>query len=96
MSTHAPTPATANTASASEETVLDLKGLNCPLPVLRLAKALRGARPGTRFRVAATDPLSKLDIPHFCRSKGHAVVDGTETDGVFLFLIEAGAASEDG
>lgn len=87
MSTNAPRP-TADLPA--DETVLDLKGLNCPLPVLRLAKAMRGARPGARFRVVATDPMSKLDIPHFCQSKGHVLVRGGETDGVFEFVVAAG------
>ncbi|MGX1308637.1 tRNA 2-thiouridine synthesizing protein A [Amorphus suaedae] len=91
MSTHAPISDAAGMPPASGETALDLRGLNCPLPVLRLAKALRGAGQGARFRVAATDPLSKLDIPHFCRSNGHAVLESRESDGVFHFLIEAGA-----
>lgn len=91
MSTHAPVPQPATSASSADETFLDLKGLNCPLPVLRLAKAMRGAGQGARFRVEATDPMSKLDIPHFCQTKGHVFVGGSETDGVFQFVIAAGA-----
>lgn len=91
MSTQAPISDAAGSPLAPGETALDLRGLNCPLPVLRLAKALRGSGQGARFRVAATDPLSKLDIPHFCRSNGHALLESSETDGVFHFLIEAGA-----
>jgi tRNA 2-thiouridine synthesizing protein A len=91
MSTHAPTPAALLSAPPADEIFLDLKGLNCPLPVLRLAKAMRGAREGARFKVVATDPMSKLDIPHFCQTQGHVLVGTGETDGVFHFVIEAGA-----
>ena len=70
--------------------VLDLKGLKCPLPVLRTRKALRGLAPGTRLWVEATDPLSALDIPNFCREDGHALIEAAERDGVRRFLIERG------
>jgi tRNA 2-thiouridine synthesizing protein A len=70
--------------------VLDLKGLKCPLPVLRTRKALRGMKPGARLRVEATDPLSALDIPNFCREDGHVLVESGERDGVRRFLIERG------
>ena len=85
-------PSTAAPDPAGDETFLDLKGLNCPLPVLRLAKAVREAAPGTRFRVVATDPMAKLDIAHFCRSKGHALLETSEHEGVLGFLVEAGKA----
>jgi tRNA 2-thiouridine synthesizing protein A len=70
--------------------VLDLKGLKCPLPVLRTRKALRGLPPGTRLWVEATDPLSALDIPNFCREDGHLLVESGEMEGVRRFLIERG------
>jgi tRNA 2-thiouridine synthesizing protein A len=73
-----------------EHDVLDLKGLKCPLPVLRTRKALRSLSPGTRLWVEATDPLSALDIPNFCREDGHALIETGEKDGVRRFLIERG------
>ncbi|MDQ0316518.1 sulfurtransferase TusA family protein [Amorphus orientalis] len=74
-----------------EETHLDLKGLKCPMPVLRLAKAIRSADEGARFRVEATDPMAKLDVAHFCNTKGHRLLESAEgEDGVLSFLVEAG------
>jgi tRNA 2-thiouridine synthesizing protein A len=73
-----------------EPDLLDLKGLKCPLPVLRTRKALRSLAPGARLWVEATDPLSALDIPNFCREDGHALIESGESEGVRRFLIERG------
>ncbi|MER2269317.1 sulfurtransferase TusA family protein [Methylobacterium oxalidis] len=49
---------------------LDLRGLKCPLPVLRTRKVLRGLAPGRRLVVACTDPMSAIDIPNLVREEG--------------------------
>ena len=67
--------------------MLDLKGLNCPLPVLRTAKAMAGLAAGARVIVEATDPMAAIDIPHFCRQKGHTLVS-VERGEVLRFTIE--------
>jgi tRNA 2-thiouridine synthesizing protein A len=67
----------------SEALRLDLKGLNCPLPVLKTGKALRSLAPGAVLVVEATDPMAAIDIPHFCREQRHELV-GTEKDGSVL------------
>lgn len=56
-----------------EETslVYDLKGLKCPLPVLRTRKRMATLAPGTLITVETTDPLAIIDIPHFCNEDGH-------------------------
>ena len=56
------------------ETVLDLKGMSCPLPVLRANKALRVMAPGERLRVLATDRAAVADFRAFCRETGHALL----------------------
>lgn len=68
--------------------VLDLRGLNCPLPVLRTAKAMTGLAPGTRVVVEATDPMAAIDIPHFCRQKGHRLLSVERGEPVLRFTIE--------
>lgn len=62
---------------------LDLKGLNCPLPVLKTGKALNSLAPGDLLIVEATDPMAAIDIPHFCHERGYQLV-GTEKDGSIL------------
>ena len=69
------------------ETVLDVKGMACPLPVLRANKALRGMAPGERLRVLATDRASVADMQSFCRETGHALLAFSEESGVFSFVI---------
>ncbi len=69
------------------ETTLDVKGMTCPLPVLRANRALRGLKPGDRLRVLATDRASVADFRAFCRETGHILVAQTEEQGTFTFLI---------
>lgn len=69
------------------ESVLDVQGLSCPLPVLKANKALRGLSPGARLTVLATDPASVKDFNAFCRETGHALVAFSEAQGVFRFVI---------
>ncbi len=58
----------------SEPTILDLRGLKCPLPVLRTRKALRRLPPGAALVVLSTDPLAGLDIPHMAVEDGYTLV----------------------
>jgi tRNA 2-thiouridine synthesizing protein A len=67
--------------------LLDVKGLNCPLPVLRANRALRTMKPGERLRVLATDRASVADFQAFCRETGHDLLAWSEEGGVFSFLI---------
>jgi tRNA 2-thiouridine synthesizing protein A len=69
------------------EKLLDVKGMSCPLPVLRANRALRGMAPGERLRVLATDRAAVGDFQAFCRETGHALLAWSEEAGVFSFLI---------
>ncbi len=69
------------------ETLLDVKGMNCPLPVLKANRALRGMASGQRLRVLATDRASVGDFQAFCRETGHALLAWSEESGVFSFVI---------
>ena len=60
---------------------LDATGLNCPLPILQLQKALRELAPGTRICLHATDPMSEIDVPHFVNAHGHVLVETTAIAG---------------
>ncbi len=71
----------------SEDTVLDVKGMTCPLPVLRANRALRGLAAGARLRVLATDRAAVADFQAFCRETGHALLAWSEEAGTFSFLI---------
>ncbi|PKR88001.1 response regulator SirA [Pleomorphomonas diazotrophica] len=75
----------------AEASLLDLKGLNCPLPVLRTGKALRALAAGDLLIVEATDPMAAIDIPHFCREQGHRLVEEKKEGAVLRFIIARGA-----
>jgi tRNA 2-thiouridine synthesizing protein A len=70
-------------------TRLDLKGMKCPLPVLRTSKALRRLCAGDLLIVECTDPLAPIDIPHLVREMGGAVECLSENAGVHVFHIRA-------
>lgn len=68
----------------------DLRGLNCPLPVLKARKRLAGMVPGAQLEVATTDPLAVIDIPAFCTEAGHRLVSSEATGEGHRFVIERG------
>lgn len=67
--------------------ILDLKGLKCPLPVLRARKALKPLAPGTLIEIETTDPLAGLDIPHMCNEDGHELVSSERTETGHRFRV---------
>ncbi|PWG61959.1 preprotein translocase subunit TatC [Spiribacter halobius] len=69
---------------------LDVRGLNCPLPILRTKKALADLAPGTRLRVRATDPHSVIDFTAFCARSPHELLSHHEADGEYHFLLRKG------
>lgn len=72
----------------SAATHLDVKGLMCPLPVLKARKALSGLPSGAVLELEATDPAAVIDVPHFCNETGHRLVSQSEEDGVYRFRIQ--------
>jgi tRNA 2-thiouridine synthesizing protein A len=74
------------------DTHLDLKGLKCPLPVLRTGKALRRLRPGDLLIVECTDPLAPLDIAHLVQEMGGTIEHSSERRGVHVFHIRVGGS----
>jgi tRNA 2-thiouridine synthesizing protein A len=70
--------------------VYDLRGLTCPLPVLRARKRLGALAPGTRLWLETTDPLAVIDIPAFCAEAGHRLVESQSVEGGHRFLVERG------
>jgi len=73
------------------EALLDARGLNCPMPILKAQRALREIAPGDVLRVLATDPVSVEDFPDFCRSRGHELVETGRDGATYSFVIRRGA-----
>ncbi len=67
---------------------LDVRGLRCPLPVLRARKKLLELERGKRLVVEATDPMAAIDVPNFCREAGYSLVRTTTEGATYRFLIE--------
>ncbi len=67
---------------------LDVKGLNCPLPILRTKKALAEMESGEILRVQATDPGSLKDFPAFAKQTGNELVEQKEENRVFEFFLK--------
>ncbi|MBD8555587.1 sulfurtransferase TusA family protein [Rhizobium sp. CFBP 8762] len=65
----------------------DLKGLKCPLPVLKARKRMETLPPGARLQLETTDPLAGLDIPHFCHEDGHTLEETERLTNGHRFLI---------
>jgi tRNA 2-thiouridine synthesizing protein A len=66
---------------------LDVKGLNCPLPILRAKKALADMASGELLRVVATDPGSVKDFAAFCKQTGNALLSSDDNGKEFSFVI---------
>jgi tRNA 2-thiouridine synthesizing protein A len=67
---------------------LDLRGLVCPIPLVRTRQALMVVDSGATICVLATDPASKRDFETFCDMTGHLLLKNEERDGVFVYVIE--------
>ena len=67
---------------------LDVRGLNCPLPILRAKKMLNTMASGEVLKVMATDPGAVRDFEAFARQTGNSLLDSTETDAEFHFLLQ--------
>ena len=68
--------------------VLDTKGLLCPEPVMMLHNKIRDISSGEKIELLATDPSTTRDVPKFCQFLGHTLIDSTEQDQLFRYIIE--------
>jgi len=75
----------------SAPTVVDTRGQACPLPVLKLRKALLARASGEPMTLLATDPQAVRDVPAFCEEAGHRLVSCEEAPaGTWRFVVERG------
>ncbi|HZD79721.1 MAG TPA: sulfurtransferase TusA family protein [Actinomycetota bacterium] len=66
---------------------LDLKGLSCPLPIVKTAQAMKELSSGDLIEALATDPGSTADFTAWCRSTGNELIEHEEDGGTFRFVI---------
>jgi tRNA 2-thiouridine synthesizing protein A len=72
----------------------DLKGLKCPLPVLKTRRRLADMKPGDELLIETSDPLAGLDIPHFCNEDGHDLLIQEKIVTGHRFRIRKGGAQQ--
>ncbi len=70
---------------------MDLKGLACPLPILKAKKALSQLPKGGTLEVLATDPGSVADFTAFSEATGNRLIERSEGGGVYRFVLEHSA-----
>jgi len=67
---------------------LDLKGLSCPLPIIKTAKAMKGLEPGQLLEVFATDPGSVPDFAAWAKATGNPLVETGQDGAVYHFVLK--------
>jgi tRNA 2-thiouridine synthesizing protein A len=65
-----------------------VRGLNCPLPVLKARRLLKAMQPGQRLRVLATDPRAPADMTELCAATGWGLIESRQEGEAFAFLLE--------
>lgn len=74
---------------------LDARGLLCPMPVISVARAMKGLSQGQIISISATDKGACRDIPAWAEQTGHRLLKWTEEDGVYTFYIEKAGWDDD-
>jgi tRNA 2-thiouridine synthesizing protein A len=68
--------------------IVDCTGVRCPVPVIRLAQAIRSVPPGSVVRLLADDPAALADVPAWCRMRDQELVGMNRSDdGVATFDV---------
>jgi len=73
--------------SEADPILVDARGHRCPVPTLRLRRALERAEPGQIVRLLADDPLARIDVPHFVRTEGFRLLSSGDEDGSLVFEV---------
>lgn len=66
---------------------LDTRGLSCPMPILKMKKALKQVDIGNVIQMFSSDPGSLKDMEAFCRQTGHSLLSGEQQDGDYVFVV---------
>lgn len=69
------------------EILVDARGHRCPVPTLRLRRALAEAPAGAQVRLLADDPMARIDVPHFAGEIGAEILEREELAAGFSFLV---------
>ena len=67
---------------------VDATGMYCPMPIVKLKKATKTMNPGQVLKLTATDPGSKRDVPAWASKTGAEILESSEENGEFTFVIK--------
>jgi len=70
---------------------IDARGHRCPVPTLKLRKALETMLAGTTVRLIADDPMARIDVPHFAAEAGHEVLSAESLGQAVVFTVRKAA-----
>ena len=70
-----------------DDVLLDVKGLICPMPLLKAKRALNAMEIGQTLRVLATDHTSQKDFITFSEQSGHHLISSSVSEGVYNHLL---------
>lgn len=68
--------------------ILDCKGLLCPMPIIKLAKAIKAVEVGDSVELLATDPGSVPDMEAFQKQTGHKILNSAQEGAVYRFVVQ--------
>ena len=68
--------------------VMDLKGLPCPMPVLKISKGINEIEIGQVIEAITTDPGSLADFPAWAKNSGNEILKTDQNDGFITFYIK--------
>lgn len=72
---------------SSADILVDARGHRCPVPTLKLRRALADAPAGAQVRLVCDDPLARIDVPHFAAEAGWRIVETTDLEGALTFVV---------
>jgi TusA-related sulfurtransferase len=70
------------------DVVVDARNLQCPMPVLKIAQAMKDLSPGQTVELVATDRGALSDIPAWTKDMGHSLKEEFEAQGEYHFIVE--------
>ena len=69
---------------------VDARGHRCPVPTLKLRRALEAAVVGDRLKLLADDPMARIDVPHFLSAVGSELIEVSQDGAALAFLVRKG------
>jgi tRNA 2-thiouridine synthesizing protein A len=69
---------------------LDLRGLSCPMPLIKLSKFMKTLKKGTVVEMLGTDPGTKEDVPGWCARSGNELLETVDEGAVTRYFIRRG------